>query len=341
VIKSKYKKLSEELAGLQKRVLLKNYTTFKIGGPAEYFFIAKNKEDLISAVKTAKKIKMPVFIMGGGSNLLISEKGFGGLVIKMNIGDMTFYGNMATVGAGANLSKLACLAADRGLSGLEWASGIPGATIGGAIYGHAQAFGAKMSDVVKSVDVINLKTHITKTFLKKQCQFSLKNSAFKKNKNLVIISAVLEFRKKDKKEIKKLIKEFSVYRKKGHPLNFPSAGSIFINPEIHPVKPAKGGVPPSAGQFNWLKIKKIMDKYPELDGFIKRGVIPAGYLIQKSGLAGKKIGKAQISKLHSNFIINLGGARAKDVIFLIKLAQKKVKKKFAIQLDPEVQLMGF
>jgi len=199
VIKSKYKKLSEELAGLQKRVLLKNYTTFKIGGPAEYFFVADSKEDLISAVRTAKKMKMPVFIIGGGSNLLISEKGFRGLVIKMNIDDIIFHNNKVMAGAGVNLSKLAYLSADKGLSGLEWASGIPRATVGGAIYGHAQAFGAKMSDAVKSVEAINLKTRRIKIFSKNQCQFSLKNSVFKNKKNLAIVSAVLELRKNNKK----------------------------------------------------------------------------------------------------------------------------------------------
>jgi len=316
-------KLSKFLPKLQKKVLLKNHTTFKIGGPAEYFFVADSKEDLISAVRTAKKMKMPVFIIGGGSNLLISEKGFRGLVIKMNIDDIIFHNNKVMAGAGVNLSKLAYLSADKGLSGLEWASGIPRATVGGAIYGHAQAFGAKMSDAVKSVEAINLKTRRIKIFSKNQCQFSLKNSVFKNKKNLAIVSAVLELRKNNKKEIKKLIRKFSVYRKKGHPLNFPSAGSVFVNPETK------------------IKNKKILAKYPELAQFNEKGVISAGYLIQKSGLAGKKIGRAQISKLHCNFIINLGGAKAEDVFSLVKLAQKKVKNNFGIFLVPEVRFLGF
>ncbi|MCX6706138.1 MAG: FAD-binding protein [Candidatus Woesebacteria bacterium] len=195
-------KILQKLSGVQKNVLLKDYTTYKIGGPAEYFFIAKTKEDLILTLKSAKDLKLPVFILGGGSNLLISDKGFKGLVIKINISRISLSGNKAFVGAGVDLTKLAYLSADRGLSGLEWATGIPG-TVGGAIYGSAQAFGIKIADSVKSVEAINLKTLKLKSFTKKQCQFSLKNSIFKKNntlrgtRNLVIVSAVLEFQNKD------------------------------------------------------------------------------------------------------------------------------------------------
>lgn len=285
-----------------KNVLLKKYTTYKIGGPAKYFFVAKTKKDLILALKVSKKLRLDVFIIGGGSNLLISEKGFKGLVIKIDILDIDFQQNKAVVGAGIGLTKLAYLSADKGLSGLEWSAGVPG-TVGGAIYGHAQAFGTKISDVVESVEAIDLKTLETKTFTKEQCQFSLKNSVFKENKNLIITSAVLIFDKKDTEEVKNKIKELLEYRKVHHPMEFPSAGSTFVNPE-------KNGE-----------------------------VIPAGRLIEECGLKGKIIGDAQISEKHCNFIINLGQAKAKDVVGLIKLAQKEVKKKFNINLEIEVQIL--
>lgn len=289
----------------QKNVLLKNYTTYKIGGPAEYFFIAKTKDDLIKAIKTAKNFKSPIFVLGGGSNLLISDNGFNGLVIKMDISDIKFQENKAFVGAGVNLTKLAYLSADKGLSGLEWSAGIPGATVGGAIYGDAQAFGARISDIVKSVEALDIKTLKIKNLSKEQCQFSLKNSIFKKNKNLVIISVVLQFQEAEKEEVAQKIREYLHYRKTRHPMDIPSAGSVFVNPESN------------------------------------KGAIPAGYLIEKAGLMGKKIGNAQISEKHANFIINLGNAKAKDVLALIKLAQKKVKKIFGIKLEPEVQFLGF
>ena len=317
-----FQKLKQELPELKAEVVLKNYTTYKIGGPAKYFFNAKNKEELVLALGVAKKFKLPVFILGGGSNLLISEKGFNGLVIKVDIFDIEFQGNKAFVGAGANITKLAYLSADMGLSGIEWAAGVPG-TVGGSIYGNAQAFGTKISSIVKNVEVINKKTLAVESFSEKQCEFSLKNSIFKKNNNLVIVSAVLEFREKPAEHIKNQIKEFLNYRRTNHPMEFFSAGSVFVNSEKE------------------IKNKKLLAKFPELVAYNAKGAIPSGYLIQKSNIQGKKIGRAQISEKHANFIINLGGAKAKDVVSLIKLAQKKVKANFGITLETEVQFVGF
>jgi UDP-N-acetylmuramate dehydrogenase len=171
--------------------------------------------------------------------------------------------------------------------------------------------------------VINSKTLKIETLSKEQCKFTLKNSIFKKSKNLVIISAVLEFKEKEPEEVKKKIKEFLEYRRTKHPTNFPSAGSVFVNPEKK------------------ITSRKLLEKFPELKIFNEKGVIPAGYLIAKSGLAGKKIGHAQISEKHSNFIINLGGASAKCVMGLINLSKRKVKKNFGINLETEIQFVGF
>lgn len=319
------KKIEEKLPWIKDNVSLSEYTTYKIGGPARYFFIAKNKEDLIKAVKTAKEFKLPIFILGGGSNLLVSDKGFSGLVVKIEFQDIQFKGNCAFVGAGADLTKLAYLSAENGLSGLEWVAGIPG-TVGGAIYGHAQAFGKKISEAVKKVEALDSKSLKIKEFSKKQCRFSLKNSIFKENrsqKKFVVISAVLQFKRKNAEEIKNQIAEHMDYRKTRHPINFPSAGSTFVNPEII------------------IKDKKLLEKFPELIEYNKKKVIPAGYLITKCGLSGKRVGGAQISKSHANFIVNLGGAKSKDVLALISLAKTGVKKTFGIDLEQEVQMLGF
>ena len=139
----------------------------------------------------------------------------------------------------------------------------------------------------------------------------------------MIVSVEFEFRKNDVAQIKAKIKENLSYRKTHHPVTFPSAGSIFVNPQRK------------------IKNKKLVLEFPELKIYNEKGAIPAGYLILKSGLSGKKIGKAQISEKHSNFIINLGGATAKDVLFLIKLSKEKVMNKFNIELEQEVQLVGF
>ena len=316
-------KLKVKLPRIKKNVSLKNFTTYKIGGLAEYFFVAKSKEDLMGAVKIAKEFKWPIFILGGGSNLLISDKGLKGLVIKMDILGIEFKGNKVYAGAGTDLTNLAYSSLDNGLSGLEWAAGIPSATIGGAVYGNAQAFGTRISDNIKNVEALDLKTLRIINFNKNQCAFSLKNSIFKKNKKLVIISVILELKTNNKKEIAEKIKEHLAHRKKGHPVNFPSAGSTFVNPEKKIID------------------KRLLKKYPELKNFNERGIIPAGYLIQKTGLQGKIIGGAQISPMHANFIVNIKNAKAKDVLTLIKLAQKKVKKTFGILLEAEVQFIGF
>ena len=153
-------KILKELPEAKKNVPLKNYTTYKIGGPAKYFFVAKTlgrsptgeaKEGLMLALKVAKENKLPIFILGGGSNILISDKGLNGLVIKMDILGSEFNENTVNVGAGENSTKLAYLLAEHGLLGFEWAAGMPG-TVGGAIYGNAQAFGTKISDAIKSVE---------------------------------------------------------------------------------------------------------------------------------------------------------------------------------------------
>jgi len=254
---------------LQKNVSLKKYTTFKIGGPAKYFFVAKNKSDLLKAVQEAKKRRLPVFVLGGGSNVLFPDKGYRGLVIKFQ---------------NLKLSQLVN-------SGLEWAAGIPG-TVTGAIWGNAGAFGKSMKDVVKKVEVFDVKNEKIKILNNKDCRFGYRDSIFKKNHDLIILSAEIKQKKSDPQEIKKCL----AHRRKTQPLSFPSAGSVFKNPP----------------------------------GF------SAGELVEKCGLKGKKIGGAQISDIHSNFIVNLGGAKAQDVLSLIKLVKKTVNKKFKIKLEEEI-----
>jgi len=297
----------------RKNVSLKNYTTFKIGGRAKYFFIAKTKEDLFCAITAAKKLKLPFFVLGGGSNLLVSDKGYNGLVINFQLPSNTakvekkefsstsifnFQKNKIIVGAETRLGELVNASVERRLTGLEWASGIPG-TVGGAVFGNAGAFQKSMKDIVKEVEVLDAKDLRFKIYDFKKCQFGYRDSIFKHKKNLIILSIVLNLKKGEKSEIKKKIKEYLNYKKQRQPLDYPSAGSIFKNPS----------------------------------GF------SAGELIEKCGLKGKRIGQAKISEKHANFIVNLGNARAKDVKKLINLIKKEVKKKFGALLDEEIQFL--
>lgn len=268
----------------QKNVPLKKFTTFKIGGPARYFFVAKTKKELIKAIQRAKKQGLPFFILGGGSNLLVSDKGYKGLVIK----------------AGKPLSLYVS-------KGLEWAVGIPG-TIEGAVYGNAGAFGQSMKDVVESVEVFDAAVGQIKIFKNSDCQFAYRDSAFKRNKNLVILSVKI----KPKKSNPSKIKEYLNCRKEKQPLGLPSAGSVFKNPQNY----FAGGL----GEENKFS----------------SSAFTAARLIEKCGLKGKKIGGAQISNVHANFIVNSGGATAQNVLGLIKLIKKTVMKKFKIALKEEI-----
>ena len=285
-------------------ILLRNYTTFKIGGPAKYFFKAETEQELIKAIKAAKEMKLDFFILGSGGNVLVSDEGFNGLVIKVKNEESKVKNyNLKlkiSCGSGLSLSKLVAITTEKNLTGMEWAAGVPG-TLGGAFFGNAGAFGQSISDVVRNVKAVEIKNYKIKNFGKKDCKFKYRDSIFKRNKNLIIISAELEFKKDDKEEIRKRIKQNLKWRKKHQPLEYPSAGSVFKN----------------ASEYS------------------------AGQLIEQCGLKGKKIGQAQVSKKHANFIINLGGAKSEDVSRLIKLIKTKVKQKFNIQLKEEIEYLGF
>jgi UDP-N-acetylmuramate dehydrogenase len=290
--------INKLLPGVRKNVSLKNYTTFRIGGRAKYFFVVKTKEDLISAILVAKKIKLPFFVLGGGSNLLVSDKGFNGFVIKILNTKYQILKNKITAEAGITLGKLVNASAGAGLTGMEWAAGIPG-TVGGAVFGNAGWPSNKknISSVIEWVEVFNTKDLKTKILKNKNCKFGYRDSVFKHKKNLIILSTCLRLKKWKKEKIKKAILEILKKRKKKIPFGF-SAGSVFKN---------------------------------------QRGS-SAGLLIEKCGLKGKMIGGAKISEKHANFIINFKNAKAKDIKNLINLAKNKVKNKFGVKLEEEIQI---
>lgn len=308
--------LSKFFMEFQSNVLLKNHTTFKIGGPAKYFYIAKNKSDLIKAVEEAKKRKLRFFILAAGSNLLIADKGYQGLVIKIKNQNFKSKNNIILSEAGTLLSQVVSLSLRKNLTGLEWAAGIPG-TVGGAVAGNAGAFGGAMKDVVKEVEVFDVKQNKIRQFKNKDCEFSYRNSIFKKTSHLIILSSQLQLKLGNKQKIKSVIQEHLDYRDKRHPKT-PSAGSVFQNVKIKTLNPS------------------FFKKFPQAKKAIKENVLPAAFLIDQCGLKGKKIGQAQISQKHPNFIINLGSASSQDVILLINLVKKEVNKKFKIKLKEEI-----
>ena len=285
---------------IKENISLKDLTTFKIGGNARYFIEIETEEDLQEALLFAGQNNLPFFVLGGGSNLLVNDVGFEGLVIKITFREAkVFEENKIDSTAGVALSDLVGLALARGLSGLEWASGIPKATLGGALFMNAGAFGANMADITQEVKAFDAKEKKFKIFKFAECMFGYKESIFKQNKNLIIWQAVLKLEQKDKKEIETEMKRVMAYRQKNHPLEYGSAGSVFKNPTL----------------------------------------IPAGEAIEQAGLKGRQIGQAKISEKHSNFIVNLGTATAEDVKALIDLAKSRVKEKLKIDLEEESEYL--
>src|SRR3989338_1612144 len=196
--------LKKKIPHIKKGILLKDYTTFKIGGPAEYFLLANKKEDIITGIAVAKKLQLPIFVFGGGSNVLVSDKGVKGLVIKIaNNHDITLKKNTITAGAGVVLGELVALSISYSLQWLEWAGGLPG-TFGGAIRGNAGAFGREIKDSVVEVLALDKNFKLVK-LSNKECRFSYRSSIFKE-KDLVVLSASLKLKKGDKKVLQKIAK---------------------------------------------------------------------------------------------------------------------------------------
>jgi len=300
--------------GLKENISLAKFTSFNIGGRAKYFFEGNNKREIIKAVSLAKQEDLPFFILGGGSNLLVDDKGYQGLVIKIQNSGLKIQKENSNfkvaAGAGTSLSLLVSNAAENGLSGLEWTVGIPG-TLGGAIYGNAGAFGKSMKDIVKEVEVFDAKDLQVKIYSLEDCRFDYRESIFKKDKNLIILSAVLELKKGEKKEIENKMKRYLSERKKKQPMGFACAGSVFKNPS-----------------FAQTSRRFMTDRE-----------LSAGELIERCGLKGRSIGGAKISEKHANFIINLGKAKFSDVRRLIDLIKKRVRSKFGIELEEELQYL--
>jgi UDP-N-acetylmuramate dehydrogenase len=319
------------MINIQKNISLTSFTTFKIGGPAKFFCEVSSEEDILEAVKYAKSNDLKVFIMGGGSNILISDDGFWGLVIRLVDASCKIQNTSLECGAGLSLSKAINLAKENSLSGLEWAAGIPG-TIGGAVRGNAGAYDANIGDSIEKIKVVVIASEARQSYFGKddirnlelennECKFGYRNSIFKNNPNFIIISCTLGLKKGDKAEIEAKIKKIREDRAGKNP-KFSSAGSFFQNPEV--------------------KNAELIKKFEKDTGNkIKNGRIPAGWLIAEVGLLGKTIGEVAVSEEHGNFVINKGGAKAQDVVILASLIKQKVRDELGIELKEEIQYVGF
>jgi UDP-N-acetylmuramate dehydrogenase len=294
----------KEIPGLSVKLAepLARYASMKIGGPADFFVEVENGIALAQLLPLLKHHRTPLCFLGNGSNVLISDRGVRGAVIRLAGGfkraEWKEEGEVVWLEAGAAcaLTQLVREAARRGCAGLEFAEGIPG-TVGGALVMNAGAYGSEFEKIVDSVDGLDADGRAIRTS-REDMTFSYRDSHW--SAGAVVTRVRMRLRKEEATQVSSKVHALVAKRKSSQPSGYPNSGSMFRNPP---------------GDF-------------------------AGRLIEATGLKGKRIGRAQISERHANFIVNLGGAKAEEVRSLMELARAEVKKQFAVELLAEVKLLG-
>lgn len=317
-LEKKFTAINGVMGGRVKRdVKLAQFTTFKIGGPATMFFTAKNNDDLVTIVGAAKKLKIPFFILSGGSNVLIDDQGIDELVIHIKTNDLIVRENKIIVDSGVTLARLVEASIDNGLEGLVWASGIPG-DVGGAIRGNAGAYGGEISDNLTSVEIIRG----SKEFVIKRdsIDFSYRDSSFKHNSDILLVGEFTLKETGNRDMLKAQSSEIIALREKKHP-HAPSAGSFFKN------------IPITYENEQKFKDLNVPNEYLEYKK------VPTGWLLDQLEMRGTKVGGAMISDEHANIVINTGTATFNDVLELTQLMRDKVLEKFDIKIEAEVQII--
>ena len=279
---------------------MSRHTTFRVGGPADFFVTPKAKEEVRDVIRICKEAGMPYYIIGNGSNILVSDEGIKGIVVKIEIDnleiDIQDKKAIITVGSGVKLGLLAQKCLKQEIAGFEFASGIPG-TIGGAIRMNAGAHGSEMKDIVKTVTYVDRNGAVHK-IESNQAEFEYRKSLFSHN-DYIIVETEIELEKGNANEIKEKMTEYANFRKEKQPIEYPSAGSTF-----------------------------------------KRGSdFITAKLIDECGLKGYQIGGAQISEKHAGFIINKNNATAKDVIKLMEYTKEQVYEKFGKIIEAEIEIL--
>lgn len=306
---------------LQKNVSLAPLTTFQVGGKARYFAETRSALELAEALEYAEAHHLPVRILGGGSNVIFPDSGFPGMVIRMRDGGIRVTGHKILCGAGVPLFDVVRAAGAAGLAGMERLAGIPG-SLGGAIRGNAGAFGTEIGDVVVAVKTFIQNTGMVKEYKHASCKFAYRTSVFKKNADLIILSAELKLVPGEKDELERIIQETVAIRESKHPQDAKCAGSFFVNPVV--------------------KDKSLRQEFEKDTGMSPKGeTLPAGWLIDHVGLRGKKIGGAMISDHHPNYLVNTGNATAEDIMILASLVKTRVRDELHVKLEAEVQFVSF
>lgn len=302
----------------QQNFPLKNITTLQIGGPANLFIITSTQQQLIEALAYASQYNFPYLVIGGGSNLLISDQGVNKLVIKNEIEGIIKEVRFLKVKSGTPLQNLVDYSIAQGLSGLHKLNGIPG-TVGGAVFGNAGAYGQTISDCLREVMAINPANSKAIGLQKDECEFDYRDSIFKNNGH-IILEVIFKLEIGKSKELRKEADEILEKRLVKYPKGIKCPGSFFKNLIAEKLP------------------KEMRSKIPKEE--IVYGKVPAGSLLEILGAKGDSLGDIEIANYHANLFINKGNGSASDFYTLAQKYAQKVKDKFGITLEPEVQLIN-
>ena len=306
---------------LKESELMSRHTNFRIGGPARFFVEVKTVDELKKVLEIARKFACATFVFGGGSNTLVSDNGFDGIVIKMAMREIQIDGTRVQADAGVLMTMLSRRVCDAGWSGLEWAISLPG-TLGGAVRGNAGCFGGETKDQL--IESMVLSNGTIETRSKAELGFAYRES-FIKHSSDIVVSATFELKIGEKIEIQEKMNTFLARRKASQPTDAGSAGCMFKNYEIS-----------SEDELQRLKLK--LDLPAEMS--VSRQ-ISVGWLIDQLDLKGMQIGGAKISDKHGNFLVNTGNATVDDVVQLIAFVKTRARDVYGIILQEEVQYVGF
>lgn len=294
-------------------------TTLQIGGSAKIFVEVKSQNELFESIKYANLHHLKFLVIGGGSNLLVSDQGFDGMVIKNSITGIKSDKNLIIVKSGTSLQQLVDFTIKKGLGGIHKLTGIPG-TVGGAIFGDVGAYGHSIRDYLLAVYALDPITLTTVKFSKKRCQFGYRDSIFKKNGYIILEIILANLPKQDPQIIKQDSQEVLNARAVKYPPQTKCPGSFF-----------KNVIPDRLDQSTLKKVSQYITPF---------GKIPAGSLIEAVGGKGDRSGQITIAKNHGNTFINLGGGTAQDFYILAKKYAQIIHKTYGIKLEPEVQLIN-
>jgi len=307
---------------------LSKHTTFKIGGPADLFVIVDSTDSLVEVLKFLEGSGTAYFILGGGSNMLVSDEGFRGVVIKVKAQHAEVEGETVIADAGCITVAIAQLSIQHSLTGFEWGVGVPG-TIGGAVRGNAGAMGGEMKDSVGKVELFRDGEVIT--LAHDECEFGYRTSGIKKSGG-VVLRVWLDLEKTEDKTGMKKALEHLKYRNSTQPKGYSSTGCIFKNVDIIPG--------PKGDKNRELLLTHFDEQNEKIQQFLRVGKISAGWLVEQAGMKGAQEGNALVSDVHGNFILNKGGATADEVISLIENIKTKVYTKYGIEIEEEIQIVG-